>query len=185
MTNILDVWITCKFLHHTWFSKLNSTHKKSEKIRLCIDFKNVNCSQNKRNYPVPSSKPMLHAPETVVFSSLKGLLEFHQVPIAEPNGLTLVHEKLGPHTYHLKGGLTTFLSTAKISSITFNRSGRAYAMYIVCLLLVVFILFALLIIFVFTLCDSTYYFCSRSFFFLIYYYFVSRKKCCQLLCFGF
>lgn len=46
---------------------------------------------------------MLHAlPEAVVLSSLKRLFECHQVLVVEPSGLTLVHEKLGPHTYHLQ-----------------------------------------------------------------------------------
>ena len=64
---------------------------------------------------------------------------------------------------HLMGGLIIFLSTAKSSIISFSRSGRAHAMYIVCLLLVVFIWFVLLIIFAFALFDSAYYFCSNSF----------------------
>lgn len=52
---------------------------------------------------MPSSKPMLHAvPITMGLSSLEGLLECHQVLVAETGGLALVYEKLGPHTYHLK-----------------------------------------------------------------------------------
>lgn len=55
---------------------------------------------------------------------------------------------------------------AKISSITFNKLGRTYAMYIVFFLLVVFIFLVFLIIFVFTLFYSAYYFFSRSFYLL-------------------
>jgi len=103
LTNILSVWITCKVCHHTWFANLNPEHKKSGKIHLRIDFRNLNPSQNQKNYPVPSSEPMLHTvPETMVFSSLEGLLECHQVLVAEPDGLALVHEKIGSHTYHLQ-----------------------------------------------------------------------------------
>lgn len=51
---------------------------------------------------MPSSEPMLHAVyEVVVSSSLKGLLEYHQVLVAEPGSLIQVYKKLGPHTYHL------------------------------------------------------------------------------------
>lgn len=103
MTNILDAWITCKFCHHIWFSNLNYAHKKFRKICLCIDFRNLNYSRNKNDYPVPSSKPILHAVlEAVVLSSHKGLFECHQVLVAKPGGLELVHKKLGPRTYHLQ-----------------------------------------------------------------------------------
>ena len=99
----LSVWITCKFCHHTWFSNLNPARKKSGKILLYIDFRNLNPSWNKNNYPVPSSEPMLHTiPETEMFSSLDRFLECYQVPIVEPDEPTLVHEKLGPHTYHFQ-----------------------------------------------------------------------------------
>lgn len=85
LNNILDDWITCKFRHHTWVSNLNSTCNKSGEYHLCIDFMNLNRSQNKNNYPMPSSEPMLHAiSEVVVSSSLEGILEYHQVPVAEP-----------------------------------------------------------------------------------------------------
>ncbi len=99
----MDDWITCKVRHHIWFSNVNSARKKSRKICLRIDFKNLNPSQSKNNYPVPSSEAMLHiVPETVVLSSLEGLLECHQVLVAELGGPALVHEKLGSHTYHLQ-----------------------------------------------------------------------------------
>lgn len=102
LINILSVWITCKYRHHTWFSNSNISRNKSRKIHLLIDFRNFNPSRNKNNYPVPSSEPMLHTVlETVVLSSLEGLLECHQVPVEEPSGSTLVHKKLGSHTYHL------------------------------------------------------------------------------------
>jgi len=46
---------------------------------------------------------MLHTVlEIVVLSSLEGLLECHQAPIAKPGGPALVHEKIGSHTYHSK-----------------------------------------------------------------------------------
>jgi len=103
LTNILDDWITCKVRHHTCFSNLNFAHKTFGKILLCIDLRNLNCSQNKNNYLMPSSEPMLHTvPEAVVLSSLKGLLECYQVPVVESGGLALVYEKLHPHTYHLQ-----------------------------------------------------------------------------------
>jgi len=40
--------------------------------------------------------------ETMVLSSLEGLSECHQVPVAKPGGPALVHEKLGSNTYHLQ-----------------------------------------------------------------------------------
>ena len=46
---------------------------------------------------------MFHrVPKIVVLSSLEGLLECHWVIVAEPGGLALVYEKLGPPTYHLQ-----------------------------------------------------------------------------------
>jgi len=52
---------------------------------------------------VPSSEPMLHAvSKAVVSSSLRGLLEYHQVLVVELGGLVLVHEKLGTHTCSLQ-----------------------------------------------------------------------------------
>lgn len=103
LINILSVWMTCKVCHHTWFSRLHPPHNKSWKIRLHIDFRNLNPSRSKKNYPMPSSEPMLQTvPKIVVLSSLEGFLECHQVPVAEPGGSELVHEKLGSHTYHLQ-----------------------------------------------------------------------------------
>jgi len=103
LTNILNVWITCKVCHHTLFSNLNPARKKSGKIHLRINFKNLNPSRNKKNYPVPSFEPMLHTiPKTMVLFSLEGLLECHQIPVAEPRGLALVYERLSPHTYNFQ-----------------------------------------------------------------------------------
>lgn len=103
LTNILSGWITCKIHHHTWFFNLNHAHKKYGKICLCINFINLNPSQNINNYYMPSFEPMLHTiPKTMVLSSLEGLLECHQVPVIEPGGLALVYEKVGPHTYHFQ-----------------------------------------------------------------------------------
>lgn len=50
-----------------------------------------------------SSEPILYSvPERVVLPSLEGLLECHQVLVAELGGPALVPQKLGPHTYHLQ-----------------------------------------------------------------------------------
>jgi len=46
---------------------------------------------------------MLHVvSEAGMLSSPKGLSGYHQDPVAEPDSLILVHEKLGPYTYHLQ-----------------------------------------------------------------------------------
>jgi len=110
---------------------------------------------------------MLHAvPITVVLSSLEGLLECHQVLVAETGGLALVYEKLGPHTYHLKSldrRIDNLPANDQDPKHYFLDGEPCRAMYIVCFLLVVFILFTFLIIFVFSLFDYAYYFFSRSF----------------------
>ena len=78
LTNILSVWITSKVRHHTWFANLNPARNKYGKIRLRIDFRDLNPSWNKNNYLLPSSDAMLRTTlETMILSSLEGLLECH------------------------------------------------------------------------------------------------------------
>lgn len=103
LTEILDVWITYKVCYHTWVSNLSSARKKFGEIHLCIDFRNLNRSQNLKKLPRSIIRSMLHVvSEVVVSSSLKGLLEYHQVLVAELGRLILVYEKLATHTHCLQ-----------------------------------------------------------------------------------
>ena len=51
--NLLDARIIFKVRHSEWVSNLVLVRKKSREIRLCVDFRNLNCASDKDNYPVP------------------------------------------------------------------------------------------------------------------------------------
>ena len=49
---LLDAKIIFKVRHSEWVSNLVPVRKKSEEIRLCVDFRNLNHASDKDNYPI-------------------------------------------------------------------------------------------------------------------------------------
>ena len=56
---LLDAKIIFPIWHSTWVANLVPVYKKSGKIRLCVDFRNLNLSSQNDNYPLPSLDEVL------------------------------------------------------------------------------------------------------------------------------
>jgi hypothetical protein len=56
---LLDAQIIIPLRYSKWVANLVPVRKKSGEIRLCIDFRNLNMSSKKENYPLPNMKHIL------------------------------------------------------------------------------------------------------------------------------
>ena len=75
---LLDAKIIFKVRHLEWVSNLVPVRKNLGEIRLCVDFRNLNCASDKDNYPVP---PMEQILQMVSGSELFSLLDGFSVII--------------------------------------------------------------------------------------------------------
>ena len=69
---LLGAKIIFKVRHSEWVANLVPVRKKFGEIRLCVDFRNMNRSSDKDNYPVP---PMENILQMVSGSKLFSLLD--------------------------------------------------------------------------------------------------------------
>jgi ribonuclease HI len=56
---LLDAQIIVPLRYSSWVANLVSVRKKSREIRLCVDFRNLNRSSRKDNYPLPNMEHIL------------------------------------------------------------------------------------------------------------------------------
>jgi hypothetical protein len=56
---LLDAQIIVPLRYSEWVANLVSVRKKSGEIRLCVDFRNLNKSSKKENYPLPNMEHIL------------------------------------------------------------------------------------------------------------------------------
>ena len=56
---LLDARIIFKVRHSEWVSNLVPVRKKYREIRLCVDFRNLNRTSDKDNYPIPPMEKIL------------------------------------------------------------------------------------------------------------------------------
>jgi hypothetical protein len=82
--NLLDAKIIVPLRYFDWVANLVPIRKKSGEIRLCIDFRNLNKSSLKDNYPLPK---MDHVLEKVVganrMSMINGFSKYNQIVVNE------------------------------------------------------------------------------------------------------
>ena len=84
VNKLLDARIIFKVRHSEWVSNLVPVRKKSEEIRLCVDFRNLNRASDKDNYPVPPMEQLLQMVSgSELFSLLDGFSGYNQVLVAE------------------------------------------------------------------------------------------------------
>ena len=57
--NLLDAKIIIPLRYSEWVANLVSMRKKNGEIRLCVDFRNLNRSSKKDNYPLPKMEHIL------------------------------------------------------------------------------------------------------------------------------
>ena len=69
---MLAVGITTPTIHSLWCSNLVVVKKKNGSIRICIDFRNLNTSCLKDNYPLPDMETLL---QRVTGSGMMSMLE--------------------------------------------------------------------------------------------------------------
>ena len=98
---LLDARIIFKVRHSEWVSNLVPVRKKSGEIRLCVDFRNLNCCSDKDNYHVPPMEKIL---QMVLGSELFSLLDwfsgYNQVLVVEEDRLkTTFRTRLGSFAY--------------------------------------------------------------------------------------
>ena len=85
---LLDARIIFKVRHSEWVSNLVPVRKKSREIRLCVDFRNLNHTSDKDNYPVPPMEQILQMVlGSELFSLLDGFYGYNQVLVAEVDRL--------------------------------------------------------------------------------------------------
>ena len=98
---LLDARIIFKVRHSEWVSNLVPVRKKSREIRLCMDFRNLNCASDKDNYPVPPMEQLLQmvsGAELILL--LDGFSSYNQVLVAKEDRLkTTFRTKWGTFAY--------------------------------------------------------------------------------------
>ena len=98
---LLDARIIFKVRHSEWVSNLVPVRNKSVEIRLCMDFRNLNRTSDKDNYPVPPMEQILQIVlGSELFSLLDGFSGYSQVLVAEEDRLkTTFRTKRGTFAY--------------------------------------------------------------------------------------
>ena len=98
---LLAARIIFKVRHSKWVSNLVPVRKKSGEIRLCMDFRNLNCASDKDNYPVPPMEQLLQMVSgSELFSLLDGFSGYNQVLVAEEDRLkTTFRTRWGTFAY--------------------------------------------------------------------------------------
>lgn len=70
--------------HSTWVSNLVPVRKENGDIRLCLNFRNLNISSLKDNYPLPNMEAMLHKViGCELLSMMDGFSSYNQVKVKE------------------------------------------------------------------------------------------------------
>lgn len=70
--------------YSTWVSNLVTVKKKNGDIRLCVDFRNLNISSLKDNYPLPNMDALLQKVTGCELLSMKdGFSGYNQVKVKE------------------------------------------------------------------------------------------------------
>jgi hypothetical protein len=84
LNKLLYAWIIFKVCHSNWVSNPVPVRKKSGEIRLCVDFRNLNRSIEKDNYPIPPIEQILQIIYgSQIFSLLDIFSHYNQVLVAE------------------------------------------------------------------------------------------------------
>jgi len=101
LNKLLKAKIVFLVRHTQWVSNLVSVRKKSDEIRLCVDFQNLNRASDKDNYPAPPMEQILQQVSgSERLSLLDGFSRYNQVLISPPDHLkTTFRTPWGTYTY--------------------------------------------------------------------------------------
>jgi hypothetical protein len=97
LKKLLDAKIIVPLRYSSWVANLVPVRKKNGEIRLCVDFRNLNKSSLKDNYPLPK---MDHVLQKVVganrISMIDGFSGYNQIVVHEKDrGLDCIYHTLG------------------------------------------------------------------------------------------
>lgn len=88
--------------HAEWVSPLVIVLKKNGKVRVCVDYRELNKATIKNKYPLPFIDCILDAVAGHdLFSFCDGYAGFHQIPMRKSDVLKIAHHTLG--YIHLPG----------------------------------------------------------------------------------
>jgi ribonuclease HI len=80
LQKMLEAGIIAQTRHSSWCSNLVVARKKNGKIRICIDFRNLNRSCTKDNYPLPKMETLLQrVTRSGMISMLDGFSGYNQI----------------------------------------------------------------------------------------------------------
>jgi len=83
LTKLRDGAIIKPIRHSSWISNLVPVKKKNGDIRLCVDFRNLNKSSLKDNYPLPNMEALQKVTGCEMLSMMDGFLGYNQVKVKE------------------------------------------------------------------------------------------------------
>jgi len=84
LKRLREAGIIVPIRHSTWVSNLVPVRKKNGDIRLCVDFRNLNVSSLKDNYPLPNMEAMLQrVTGCELLSMMDGFSGYNQVKVKE------------------------------------------------------------------------------------------------------
>jgi hypothetical protein len=84
LKKMLDTGIIQQTRHSSWCSNLVVARKKTGKIRICIDFRNLNTACTKYNYPLPKMETLLQrVTGSGMISMLDGFSGYNQIRLKE------------------------------------------------------------------------------------------------------
>ena len=83
LNKLLAARIIFPIRHTQWVANLVPVRKKNGDIRLCVDFRNLNKSSKKDNYPVPPMEQILQKVSgSEILSLLDGFLGYNQILVS-------------------------------------------------------------------------------------------------------
>jgi ribonuclease HI len=90
LQKMLEAGIIAQTRHSSWCSNLVVARKKNGKIRLCIDFRNLNIACTKDHYPLPKMETLLQrVTGSGMISMLDGFSGYNQIRLKRKIGIRL------------------------------------------------------------------------------------------------
>ena len=101
LNKLLASKIVFPIRHTQWVANLVPVRKKNEDIRLCVDFRNLNKSSEKDNYPVPPMEQILQKVSgSEILSLLDGFSGYNQILVSPDDQLkTAFRTPWGTYAY--------------------------------------------------------------------------------------
>jgi len=82
VNKLLDAQITVPLRYSEWVANLVPVRKKSGEIRLCVDFRNLNRSSRKENYPLPKMEHIMKRVTSASrISTIDGFSSYNQISV--------------------------------------------------------------------------------------------------------